>query len=135
LTILSLLESGDGDVPSWNLDLDQWVSGVVSVPGQRFTIGAEIGVMADCTFVAIADDITLGIGAQRSVTIDTTMELLRSTNVGKASIDRCKAVTWMGLASDKNTRRAVVKVGARQALVSNAREALDMVNQRVEVMS
>src|SRR5882757_7866018 len=101
----------------WHLDLDQWMGLIMSVVRQSFTVGAEVGVMADSTLKTITSDIALVRRAERSIAIDTTVGWLESANGLDRDVKRRKAVTGMLHFSGTNTSRAVVKVGAGQALV------------------
>ena len=68
--------------------------------------------MAHRTLVSVAYDVALLVGAKRAVTVDTSVELLGGAHIFKRSIDRCKAMACMLLASRNYTVRAEVKIWA-----------------------
>ena len=101
------------------------MSWVVAIAGHSFAVGAEVGVMADGTLVAITSDVALVRGAQRAVTVDATMSGLGNTGNLDRSVERCKAVARVLLGSITNAGRAVVEIWARQALVADTADALE----------
>jgi len=94
------------------------------IVGQSFTVGAEVCIMAHSTFVAITSNMLLVSCAQRTITIDTTMDLLATREILQWDVDRSEAVAWMLLGCSSNAGRAIVKVWTGQALVSNAADTL-----------
>ena len=92
----------------------------MSVCWQGFTAGTEIGVVANRTLIAITHNIALGIDAQWSVAVYSTMVLLGLAKHLESLVDRNKAMTRMLFASRGNTGGAIVEIWARQAFVSNA---------------
>ncbi len=68
--------------------------------------------MAHRTLVSVAYNVALLVDAKRAVTVHTSMVLLDGAHIFKRSIDRCKAMACMLLASRNYTGRAEVKIWA-----------------------
>lgn len=81
--------------------------------------------MANGTLVTIARDVSLVRCTQRSIAIDTTVDFLVDSKVGERNIQWREAVGRMRGTGGNNTVRAVVKVGAGQALVTYSDDGLD----------
>ena len=110
----------------WSLELDQWVSLVMIMGRHRFAVGAEVCVMTDGTFVSVAPNVRLAAsgGTQRTIAIDTTMNLSSSTEIGDRLIESCESMARVNLIGAENACRAEVPVWAFQALVSHSSDGL-----------
>jgi len=84
--------------------LDQRMSLVVRVDGKCFTVGTEVGVVADSTLVSVTSDIALSgsSSANWAITIDTLVLLFLVTDHAKLLVDGSKSVTRVNLSSDMN---------------------------------
>jgi len=98
------------------------VGAVVRIGWRGFTVGTEVGVIADSTLVPVPNDVTGGLaGAQMAVAI---YSLMANFGWGRADIEyvikRCKFVPWMGMSCILGTLGAEIPVWAVQALVADA---------------
>jgi len=82
--------------------LDQRMSAVVWVGGERFTVGTEIGVVTDGTLVSVASDIILSgsSSADWAIAVDTLVLLFLATDHAKLLVDRNKSVARVYLNSN-----------------------------------
>ena len=97
---------------------------IVSVVRQSFTVGAEIGVMADSALISVTDDVAFDGCAQRTVAVNATMSVLGGMHKLKRSIEGSEAVTIVFGTSRTDAVRAVIEIRAGQALMSDAENAL-----------
>ena len=98
-TILLLSESRNRNIPYWRLELDQWMGAVVTIDRQCFTLGAEISIVADGTFIAITSDVMLGVLAQWPVTIDAIVDRGPMAGERNGLIERDKSMAWVACSS------------------------------------
>ena len=126
LPSIVLAESGDRDMADWRLEFDQRMSLVVVVGRGSFTVSTEIGVGADGTLVSVTTDIVLATldSAQWTIAVDAKVCLWARTICGQWLVQRDEAVTRMDLFSAEVASRAVVPVGAVQALVAHSGDCL-----------
>lgn len=73
--IILLAKSRYGHVPYRSLELDERMCSVVIMCRKSFAVGAEIGVVAHRTLVAITDNIGILVCAKRAIAMDTVMTL------------------------------------------------------------
>lgn len=97
---------------------------IMAVVGQSLAVSAEVGVVTNCTLVSITGNVALVGSTQRSVAIDPTVGWLNRSDSLDRDIERCKAMARVFHSGSVDTSRAVVKVGAGQALVADARNTL-----------
>jgi hypothetical protein len=95
-----------------SLEFDQGMSCIVAIARRSLAISTEVGVIAHRTLVSVAYDVALLVGAKRAVTVDASVVLLDGAHMFKRSIDGCKAVACMLLASRDYTGRAEVEIRA-----------------------
>ena len=110
-----------------SLELDKRMSVVMAVGWQSFTIGTEIGVMADSTLVADAPNVrptARFVLTKRAVTVDAVVDLVAGVRVGNRLVQGCKAMSWMVAVSCNEAVRAIIPIRAAQALVSDAYDVL-----------
>jgi hypothetical protein len=98
----------------------------VLVGRQSLAVGTEIDVVTDGTLVANTRDVALGglVLAEGSIAEDAIVDRVLVGLLTDGFIDRGKSVARMVLGSIHDAVRAVVPVGARQALVAGANDAL-----------
>lgn len=120
LPIWLLAHRGNRDIADWSLEFDQGVSTIVLQFGQSLAIGAKVGIMANGTLVSITNDIRSFSLAKGSITVNANVVMITSGSHGNRLIDGHKPVAWVGRMSVLDACRAVVKVWAIHALVSNA---------------
>lgn len=63
------------DVANGSLELDQWVSAVVTITWAGLAIAAEVRVVADSTLVAGAHNVLALVLAERTIAVDTDMAM------------------------------------------------------------
>ena len=119
-----------------NLDLDQRMSLVVGVSGQGLAFCAEIGIVTDRTFVAVALDVCLVLfsGTDWSIAINATVLRLPAGDVSERLVDRCEAVARVGLRCCGFACGAVVPVRTGQALVTQANDLLQSISLVVALL-
>jgi hypothetical protein len=102
------------------------MSSVVAVDWDSLTIGTEVGVVADCTLVTIANNIAAIslVLAERPITVDAIVNLRASRRLGNRLVDWHKTMTGVDMFCTLNARRAEVPVGANQTLVADADNVL-----------
>lgn len=115
---------GNGDTVDGSLEFDQWMCSIVSIVGQGLAIGTKVSVIAYGALVSITLDVSFEVGAERSITVDSTVELSCSTYVRKRSIESGESMTRVLLGSRSDTCHAEIKIGTRQALVTDTVNAL-----------
>jgi len=98
---------------------------VVSVGRACFAVAAEVGIMTHSTFVSYASDVprTASVVAERTIAANAEMN---STIVSwfDAVVDWNETVAGMDEAGIQDTIRAIVPVGAIEALVTNTFDVL-----------
>ena len=67
----------------------------MAVCRKGLAIGTEIRVVADCTLVAITDDVTIFVFTQWTIAVYTIVALAARGWVGDAFVDRNKTMTRM----------------------------------------
>lgn len=85
---------------------------------QSLAVGAEIGVVADSTLVAVTDDIRPLVLAKRTIAEDGVVSLGAHWWIRNCLVDRNKAVSWVDVASTLHTSGAIIPVRAVHALVT-----------------
>lgn len=108
------------------LEFDQGMSLVVIVDWGGFAVSAEVGVGADCTLVSITTNVVLAAldSTQGTIAIDAEMCLWTWPICRQWLVQRDKTVTWMNLRGAEVASRAVIPVGAVQALVADTSDSL-----------
>ena len=107
------------------LEFDQGVRTVMCIQRNGFAAGAEVGIVADGTLVTISMNVMLRLAlAERTVAVDTLMNLAGWLTQGDAIIDRSKAMTRVDKGSTLGAGGAIVPVGACQTLVANTNNGL-----------
>ena len=101
---------------------------VVRILRVSLAVGAEVGIMADGTLIAVTPDVAAAIGAKRTVTGDTAVMLLIVGNVLQRLVQRCEAMTRVRLGCGTVAGGAEVKIWASQALIAYADNYLEVVS-------
>ena len=118
---MAVIDGGYGQLSDGSSELDERMGLVVWVVWKCLAVGTEVGVVANGTLESVSSNIgfsRVGI-ADWSVAVDASVRLLLATDHAQLLVDWCKPVIWVYFCSNLNTCRAVIKVGAAQALVSN----------------
>jgi hypothetical protein len=79
-----------------SLELDKRVSLIVEIGRASLATGAEVGVMADGTLIAVSNNVRRLVTTERSITIDamvTSLAESSSTDLTDWFIDRDKAMS------------------------------------------
>jgi hypothetical protein len=101
---------------------------VVAVARDGLAVGAEVRIVANRTLVAHTLDIRLIllVFAKRTVTVDAVVARASRDRLGQRLIDWHKTVARVNVLHAQDTLRAVIPVGAVQALVANTIDELGM---------
>ena len=91
---------------------------------QSFAVGAEIGVMADGTLVAVASNVRPTINTKRTIAIDADMSLGGMEWSSNSLVDRNEAMAGMVLTSSLDASGTVIPIGAAHALIANTVDVL-----------
>lgn len=128
--IVILGDSTNSDGAHGSLELDQGVGAVVLVIGMGLAARTEVNVVTDGTLVANTSNVALSrlAIAQRAITEDAKVDLRVTRLLTNSFVDRGEAVSRVVLVGFLDARRAVVPVGARQAFVADADDALEVVS-------
>lgn len=99
---------------------------VVAMSRNGFAIGTEVGIMADGALVPRALDVSLDrfASAKRAIAVDAIVYLLAIVEVSDRLKQCGKPVAWMDLSCTENAARAVIKIWAAQAFVTNSIDVL-----------
>jgi hypothetical protein len=110
-----------------SLELDQRVSFIVEIGRASLATSTEVGIMAYGTLVAVSNNIRGLVATERSIAIDTivaSLAKLSSTGIADWFINGDKAMSGVNEAGIDNTGRAIVPVGAIEALVTDTKDIL-----------
>lgn len=132
--MLVLTGGGDAHMANRSLELDKWVSLVMSVSGAGLASLAEVGVVANSALVAVANNVSVAVGPVIAKwAIAANAEVYRTRLEAEVGITVCllqrlvdghEAVARMDDRGIQNTLRAVVPVRAVQALVTNTTDGV-----------
>jgi hypothetical protein len=102
------------------------MSAIVAERGNSFTVGTQVGIVADCTLVASAADILLVMfsRANRTIAKYAKVNFFLGFEIRKLVAKSGKAVTRMDFICAEGTSRAEVPVRAAQALVADTKDTL-----------
>lgn len=89
-------------------------------------VSTEVRVMAHSTLVTRSSDVVWRrlVLAERTITEDAIVDFLLLKGLSDGTVNRSKPMAWVGLRCVRNTVRAVIPVGAGQALVTYTNDAL-----------
>jgi hypothetical protein len=107
--------------------LDEGVSAVVLVVRKSFTVGTEIGVIADGTLVARTRDVALGwlVLAQGAIAEDAVVDLVDTRGFSEGIVNGHEPMVGVILRSGRDAVLAVIPIRACHALVADADNALE----------
>ena len=121
--------TGGGDIHTTNhcLELDKWMGPVVKIGGTSLATGAEVGIVAYGTLVAVSDNVRGLAIAKRSIAVDTMVASLvevSNTDLTNWLIYGNKAMSWVDERGIVNTSGAVIPIWTVEALVADTIDVL-----------
>ena len=100
---------------------------IVEIGWTSFATGAEVGIMAYSTLIAVSNNIRGLVAAERSVAVDAivaSLAKLSSTGIADWFVNGDKAMAGVDEAGIDNACRAIVPVGTVEALVTDTKDVL-----------
>jgi hypothetical protein len=110
-----------------SLELDERVSFIVEVGRASLATGTEVGIVAYGTLVAVSNNIRRLVATERPIAVDSivaSLAKLSSTGIADWFINGDKAMAGVDEAGIDNACRAIVPVGAIEALVTDTKDGL-----------
>jgi hypothetical protein len=95
-----------------SLKLDEWVSAVVLVGWKGFTVGTEVGVVADGTLIAHTRDVALGwlVLAQGAIAEDAVVDLVDTGRFSEGVVNGHEPMVGVILRSGREAVLAVIPI-------------------------
>lgn len=100
---------------------------IVEIGWTSFATGAEVGIMAYGTLISVSNNIRGLVAAERPIAVDAivaSLAKLSSTGIADWFVNGDKAMAGVDEAGIDNAGRAIVPVGAVEALVTDTKDVL-----------